>query len=314
LLDGIVILDFGKPWFTNYDPNDPSNDKWGTVIANLGRGTHGIDSARIKQSVELFAQGFVKEASQGLPPWPHIVLAVGTTNYINYRYAPTSYEVFTVAQYRRHGEHWGNMAAEIANELNDYSPWVAIEGANDIEFNWNDPAHTYAWIDGFASISVSDPYPRGLYYYNYGSCDGCHISNDPVDVVEYYNAFLGKWFTWKWYREDVVKVSWANPSAFPFPQIYYPSPPECLAGCLPDYYQARQWRGISEYSASNLIDGHSYGKMDFLGPLSGRSNPYPTPDSAMTPEDSWASLWNWLNSDCCTTDTYIPWLTNISQG
>jgi hypothetical protein len=189
-------------------------------------------------------------------------VAVGTSNYRG----ATTYA---------HGQAW----AQMVNRLNAWSvasgisSVVTARGASDMELDWNKPATTRAWVDGYAAA-----YTGSSYLYNYGDAAGC---------PPYGSCNNG------WTQEDVWYVSWGAQPAYPFPEIY------TVSGST-----ARQWYQMSLYG--HLRHGQA---IEILGSLTQWAaagycctNP---------PEQGWTQLYDLLNADSRTAQS-LPYSSDIT--
>ena len=249
---GVVILDFGQPWW--------NGTIYGTIL--FDRGDSFASIAEIEKASEAYLQGFWDCS----PSWTHLRLVIGTNNY----HGVTTFE---------HGQAWGKLVNRVNQWIasgDDYSSRESARGGNDMELDWNTPAATRAWTDGYASATQ---YP----YYNYGDCAGCPSDLNPSSVP--HNG---------WTLEDVWYVSWGAAPAWPLPQIYHP-----------DGYQAAQWQALSRYSYE--VHGQ---QMIILGALTQRAAAGDCCTNA--PDHGWTQLWNALTSDARTTQNSLDRSTDIT--
>lgn len=138
---GVVILDFGQPWFdgTNYGSKLPDSLEF-------------VSISDIESAVRYFLNGYYICGGKGF-----MTVAVGTNNYgtVNTNFA--------------HGQAWGQMLARLNSYISgppSLRDRLAVVGAIDIEIGWNTPTNSRAWVDGYASASPVN-------YYNYGDAQGC---------------------------------------------------------------------------------------------------------------------------------------------
>lgn len=249
---GVVILDFGQPWW--------DGSTYGTNLFDKGFSFASI--AEIENASTSFLQGYWDCS----PSWTHLRLVIGTNNYRGW----TNYE---------HGQAWGELVNRVNNWIargDDYSARESARGGNDMELDWNTPAATRAWADGYASASQ---YP----YYNYGDCAGC-----PSDLNPSSKPHNG------WTLEDVWYVSWGAAPAWPLPQIYNQ-----------DGYNAAQWQALSRYSYE--VHGEP---MVFLGALTQWSAAGDCCTNA--PGHGWTQLWDALASDHRTAQNFLDRSTDIT--
>ena len=153
---------------------------YGTIIYNNSFRT----TAQIRQVAYNYGYGYYVCAPQGA----FLEISIGTTNYGSY----TTYN---------HGQAWANMV-DATNDMfiNNccIADYVVASGASDMELDWNSPSATRSWGNGYDAAAL-------YWYNNFGDAAGC---------PPYGSCNNG------WTQDDVWYVSWGNPSAWPFPQIY----------------------------------------------------------------------------------------------
>jgi hypothetical protein len=137
---GIVILDFGQPWW--------DGTSFGTILfgANTFRSVADIEAA-----VEGWLDGYWSCGGIGSAR-----LAIGTSNFRGFTQ-------------RAHGAAWAGLVTRVNDWILAPPSWgarLAARGASDLEPSWNTAANSRAWVDGYTSVFQ---YP----FYNYGSADGC---------------------------------------------------------------------------------------------------------------------------------------------
>jgi hypothetical protein len=137
---GIVILDFGEPWFD------------GTLYGTIVFGSNTFRSvADIETGVKGWLRGYWNCGGAG-----SVRLAVGTSNYGGHAGAG-------------HGAAWAQMVTELNDWVVQPPSWSAresVRGADDLEPSWSPPSAARAWVDAYGNASH---FP----FYNYGSADGC---------------------------------------------------------------------------------------------------------------------------------------------
>ncbi len=251
---GVIILDFGQPW--------QDGSTYGTILFDKGNSFASI--AEIEKATEAFLQGYWDCS----PSWTQIRVVIGTNNY----HGVTTFE---------HGKAWGELVKRVNEWIvsgDDYSSRESARGGNDMELDWNTPAATRAWVDGYASATQYT-------LYNYGDCAGCPSDLDPTSVP--HNG---------WTLEDVWYISWGAAPAWPLPQIYHP-----------DGYQAAQWQALSRYSYQ--VHGQ---QMVLLGALTQWAA---AGDCCTNPPDhGWTQLWDALSSDVHTAQSFLGRSTDITWG
>lgn len=178
----IVILNFNKPALVD----TPYGRYWGTRLLTSYTFVSLDD---IEKATVQFAKGFVKGANGSSA---QLILAVGTNNYQDDNLRPLS-----VAEYRQHGNEWGQLLGRISGDLQQYAGVIFIEGANDLEFNWSDSAHGIAWIEGYRDATQLSDYTL----YNFGGCDGCYPDCGSCTLEN--NTILGG-SNYTWQRTDAI--------------------------------------------------------------------------------------------------------------
>lgn len=136
---GVVILDFGEPWYSG---------GYGTIL-------YGANSFASIASIQAGAQSFLDGFWNCSPSTPVLRLAVGTSNYGS---QVTS----------GHGTAWGNLVAALNSYISTkgYGSQEYARGANDMELSWNSYATTKAWVDAYNAATT-------LPLYDYGDAGGC---------------------------------------------------------------------------------------------------------------------------------------------
>lgn len=186
-LGGLVILDYGQPWY--------QNGSYGTYLVSP---LVFVTNAQIQNAVQGYLDGFYHCSS----PSPQLRLGVGTNNY-SYR----SPQVTAGA-----GQAWGQMINNLNAYISSkgYASQEFIRGANDMELDWNYASTTRQWLDAYAAATSLPLYDYGdaAGCPPYGSCDNGWTQNDvwyvawgsPVGypVPEIYTADGGT--TNEWYN------------------------------------------------------------------------------------------------------------------
>jgi hypothetical protein len=155
-----------------------------------------------------------------------------------------------------------------------------------MELDWNTPANTRAWVDGYASA-----YQGTAWLYNYGDCGRCR-SDGVILPVPGSGANSG------WTQEDVWYISWGAGPAWAIPEIYN------TLGT-----NARQWQNIVLYSRVN--HGSPMGIKGTLTQWQACQDRPPCAGTNNTPDQGWSQLWNALNADPRTAQD-VPWSTDIT--
>lgn len=297
--DGVVLMDFGKPWFLHYDPAFPDRDVWGTklLVGDLG-GAHPFSSWQdIRDAVTDFAQGFAYIAAQSpTSHLPHITIAIGVNNFVD----TEPITLFTPTQFRRHGQHWGSLVNEIGNTLAPLQEMVSIEGAIDIEVGWSASEYPLRWTQGFEEMTTGfSNYPTH-YYFSFSDCAGCYdgaISKDPD--ITYVSGDSGIYTL-----PELVALHYANRAGMPLPQVYF---------ALPEWpghaNQPTQWSWLRSYAATHYIsldeygiEGRVYG-MAFFGITASIPN--------LNPGVAWQRLWQKIHAEGCSNPTLYNYISPI---
>lgn len=183
---GLVILDFGQPWF------DPLSSTHGSLLFS----DEFAPTRQIRNGVQSFAEGYYHNSPFGFS----IRVGIGTNNW-NYNYVASPYD---------HGAAWGEMVNGVNEWIlaQDFHEKVTARGANDIETGWASAADTYLWVDGYH-------FAANWSYYHFGDAGGCPL--DPPDEP----GPPGGWCDADWYQEQVWWVSSGAPLADVVPDIYY---------------------------------------------------------------------------------------------
>lgn len=252
--EGVAILAFGQPWY------NASTGEWGVNIFDANASF--IPLSKVEYLTKQYLQGFWNCT----PPFgPTIDVVAGTSNYQGY----TGYD---------HGYNFATMVSNVSQWLLDsgYTSQLFVVGGIDAEPDWNSPAATRAWADGYTSKYLSSS--RRAPYYNFGSCDGCSWGN----------FYLNN----GWTIDDVWYMSYGAPPAWPIPEMY-------VSGV-----NNWQWQWVSKWAKQNKGN-----RIHFLGSLTqwqAAGN-----CCTNTPGQGWSELYDALNSDADTAQD-LRWSTDIS--
>lgn len=241
--NSVWILDFGEPWY--------QNSTYGT---NLVQSNTWVTNSTILSAIEQFMLGFYNCSASNA--WG--VLSIGVSNFgpdINY------YE----------GRAWASMVDQANNWAfnNGYYSKIGAYGGVDAEINYNGPAATRAFVDGWASVNQD-------LYYDFGDCAGCPNPGN------------------SWTEADVYYVSWQKTTANAFPEIY-----------AQNGAQATEWHDISLYGYLN----NGANSISFSGALTQQeacTTNGPCNGTDNSPSQGWTQLFNAINADGRTamTPTY----------
>lgn len=172
---GLIILDWGQPVYFG-------NNVYGTYDF----GGHDDTVTSILHAVANFAQGVWYCRTRGT----NIAIAVGESNY----YSDHAIPLTTWAWYAD-GQQWGNMINSLQSFINDnhYNGVVGINGAGDLEVEWNSFALTSSLVNGYNSVT------RHIYF---------DFGDDSPGWWSYYQV---------WY------VAYGATDSLPLPEIFYNS-------------------------------------------------------------------------------------------
>ncbi|MDQ6648989.1 MAG: hypothetical protein M3Z02_02535 [Actinomycetota bacterium] len=115
---------------------------------------------------------------------PDLVVVIGTTNY-------------GTATGRPHGVSWGRLVEAVDRDLHAAGLGAEVRGGLDAELEYNGPAPTLAWVDGYLA-GTSRP------YVDFGSCTCPPFGPPPLP----------------WSVDDVAAVATGRGRAGVLPQIY----------------------------------------------------------------------------------------------
>jgi hypothetical protein len=218
-LTTVVILDFAG--------QDSQSGQMGTTDWS----GHFHPDAEIEAAVEGYVKGYYDAASRLGPPFPAVLIGIGTNNSLN--------EVSSAG-----GQDWAEVANTVAQWAASHFPPLdfSIYGANDLEPGFSQAADAEAWATGFSGA------PSGQSYFDFGSADGCPTSGTGQGS----NGGCSN----GWRQSDVYQVSWGVPAAFPLPDIY-----------RTDGTHASQWEQISRYGHYNQPYPTGYDALDFYGAM-----------------------------------------------
>ncbi|MBI4497579.1 MAG: hypothetical protein HY689_06770 [Chloroflexi bacterium] len=253
--DNLVILAFGAP--------RGRNGSFGTLLFS----NTFAASSQIATAVEAFARGYA--TCTGEDRASHLRIAIGTSNF-------GSQVTFS------HGRAWAQLVTTVSQRIAaaGHASQVDVVGASDMEPDWNGPATTRAWVDGYAS-AFTQP------LYNFGTAAGCPPFGS-----------CGTSAHPEWTQEDIWYISWGAAPARPLPQIY-----------LADGGNAQQWYQMSLYALTR----HQR-RMEFVGVLTQHQACQQVgchPAVANSPQEGWSQFWDLLNSDSRTAQD-LRWSADIS--
>lgn len=274
--DHIVILALGQPWTSGnkYQISffrPPGVSDW--FEPNL-------------EDVDVLIENFLDRYWDCKDQNSKITIALGVNTYGNFGIpigGPSAY----ADEAWGHGYYFARLIERLSNwlEENNMSQRIELAGALDSELNFNPPIIAREWVDGFFHANI------GKLLYNFGTCEGC-----PVTPRTGWSGANG------WTQEDVWYVSWGAGPVMPLPEIY------AVNGV-----HAKQWKYLNWYAA-NVKNS----KMVFAGALTqyqacqqvggcgagnlAVNNP---------PSEGWWQLYNELNSDPTTAQSFLPWSSDM---
>lgn len=207
--DRLAILDFGQPWHVD----DPIVGRvYGSTLFNQSKTF--ASTYQIRAAAKEFAHGYWW--CTGSDVTSKVVVAIGTSN-LRSLADPGFINVTSV-----HGSNWATLVNQVQSDIisSGWSSQSSAEGASDMELDWNTPAATRAWINGFAGSAA------GRLVYNFGDAAGCPPAGGVCN-----NG---------WTQEDLWFVSWGALPAFPFPEVYVQA-------------MAQQWQAVSLFAKTNHV-------------------------------------------------------------
>lgn len=181
--NGVVILQFGEPWYEGsmYKVYDYA---YGFVL---------IPIADVEILIKAYLSGFHLNSNANV----YLIVVLGITNqgpYFSKFDDPIGF-----------GQAWGYMISNLINWINvppSYAGKLTVVGGVDNELSWNNAQKSINWKNGYLATS-SQPY---IYY---GDCNSCPYYGEPDWSPE----------PWGWTLEQVYAM--ANTSnGFALPQIY----------------------------------------------------------------------------------------------
>jgi len=218
---GTVILDFGYPAI--------EGEEYGVNL--LTDEDFFASTATIMDLAQSFLDGFAECNGTA-----RLYLALGVNNR---REAVT----------RAHGRAWAQMINQLNQQIWGNPHWLGrfrVLGAIDAEPSWNTPQATREWVEGYTE--VADLFDLGSYLLNFGSCECNDRTGTPIESLAQERFGLRQ----TWTFTDVVYISWALGSNFPFPEIYHTRSSH-----------ARQWLNVARFNVGARIAE----RMRFFGVL-----------------------------------------------
>lgn len=274
--DHIVILALGQPWTSG--PNfkisffrPPGVSDW--YEPNL----EDVD-ALIKEAI--LGYWACKDENS------RITIALGVNTYGNFGIpigGPKAY----ADEAHGHGYYFARMIERLSGWLKDerMDHRIVLAGALDSELNFNPPEIARNWVDGFIAAKI------GKMLYNFGTCEGC-----PESPKTGWSGANG------WTQDDVWYVSWGAGPVMPLPEIYAVNGVHARQWKYMNWYAANVKKmkmvfagSLTQYQACQQVGGCGSGKLAI--------NNYPS--------EGWWQLYNELNSDPTTAQSYLPWSSDM---
>jgi len=188
-MSGIVVLDFGQPYYQN---GTYGTWNWSNQFFSI---------AQITAAAESWLQGWYVSTNNYSN---YMRLAVGTSNDFGYTG-------------NAHGKAWAAMVNNINAWLATPPSFLGSEiawGGIDAETEWSDPTTTMAWANGYA-VNLSCPNGACNYYVDYGDAGGCPAYYTGTD-----SPCNGSWL-----QGHVQYMAWGVRPAYPLPEVYFNPPP-----------------------------------------------------------------------------------------
>lgn len=242
---GAVILDFGQISHTTVG----EETVYGARIFDGETTFYSVEDIMV--AVERFLLGYSNydsPGSEGTPDCvdaaerqlPYLYLIVGVNNYGSGEQDPAFVD-------DAHGEAWADMINAIADWIYTEAhigEIVEVSGGIDAELDYNTPANTLDWADGYEASAQ-------WRYYDFGDASACPQSGTTSTAAICDNPNNGNDPDADWYQDDVWAMSFGHTPAYPFPEIY-----------LNDGDNARQWEQVAVWGYENDL-----GPIPFIGVL-----------------------------------------------
>ncbi len=272
---GLVLLNFLRQDYTNGE---------GTFLWTDGPTSIDTD----KQIAISFMQGYAA-AQSNLP----VTIALGTTNFDDSSVEGRTYSLA--------GQDWAQFVLSVVAAANDPQNGIRgdfiVDGAVDMEQDWNTAANSRAWVRGYGGVSGAPP------LYNFGTCEGCnagfsYMTSCAYHAGQYCNIpSAGIILNNSWSVDDVYYVSYGNSIAQPLPEIYG------------DVF-AREWAYVALYGTANdpqrVPDAHGFVFAGELTQCVADLGPNAPDGLGYPPSKGFGAVWNWLFNQ--------PWAPYIIQA
>lgn len=182
-------------------------------------------------------------------------------------------------------DHEGD-GATAAGEVGDAALVAAVDGADDIELDYNTYTYTQPWVEGFNDY---DDINNLRLLFDYGDSAACPSSGTTATAGQCNNG---------WTQANVWDVSSYYYASYPTPQIY-----------TTDSVQARQWQQISLWG---YLNGHPairfFSSFTQLGACAQRGCPVGIEND---PDTGFSQLWDAIASDSRTFPIGFSWSTDV---
>ncbi len=254
--DSVITLLFGAPIIIG--PGVSGASQWG----------NGSSLSDVAKLVENFITGYYN--ALGTNTTLHTRVVIATSN---------SGKNITFAQ----GQAWATLVNNVASWVITlgYSGQVDVAGGTNIEPDFNGPAVTRQWVDGYASVKPS------RFLYNIGTAEGC---------VPNVNCLKG------WTEDDLWYVSWGADPAQLLPEVYNATMASDWAQLsLYGFMNPNRRNGGSVIMAGTLTEMQACAQ----NPSDNTCKPIP-----FSPAQGWQSLYEALKKNPHTAQT-LSWSTDI---
>lgn len=264
--NSLGILDFGQ---VSYQAGGPYGG-YGTLDFAFNKPF--ISDATIEGAAEQYIRGW--HAATSLCPRLNLVIGLN-----NYHQCPDGGACTPYTA----GWQWGAMVNSVRSWLiaQGYSwqirVWAGsdIEQPNPIEPNWDCPANTNAFVDGFGANN-----PAYVYFIDYGTAWVHHYGDPRYDC---------------WQLADIYYAAYGALADWPVPETYTSGATDSWINLRSSYYT--QFLG----TLSQCRQGD---------PITGNSCTYPV--GLFSPSAGWLDLWNKLNSHSLGQMS-LDYLTNMND-
>lgn len=199
-----------------------------------------------------------------------------------------------------HGAAWAQMVNDVQNYITSppsYAGRIVAEGGSDIEVGFNSYSVSAGWVQSYETANNRK-------MFNIGDATGCP-STQSGDLTGQTGTSLA--CSNGWTQDRITYVSWRNPAAYPFPQIY-------TEGSV---YSAMaiQWQRIASYYRQAYGTGWMIisGVMTQQGACDYNGGASACPGTYDSPSQGYNQLWNALNHLDWGYVAHTPsWLSDVN--